>query len=115
MAKVELTKQEVEELDALPIPMINDRIAQIAKDQMAVEEAQEVDPHLNSLLVEKSGLNEEIKDAKKPYKEASAANKLRVQQLRSRLKNSGLPDGDYLLRSRPQGQRKDEDEKDQAE
>lgn len=110
MAQIELTQDEVKELDALPIDKINERIAQVAKDQLAVEEAMEVDPVLNDLLSDRAGLNEEIKDAKKQYKDATAANKLRVQQLRRRLKNAGLPDGDYLLRSRPQGQRKDEED-----
>lgn len=82
-----LTAAEKEELDKLSEDEINKKIAEIAKNNSALQEAKKNDEDLKKL-------REQVKIANEPYSLGSKTNGQRIAYLRMALDGKGKPSGD---------------------
>lgn len=81
-----ITKDERDEMDKLDEDQLNKKIAQVAKNDSAMEEARKMDEDLEQA-------KERLKVCQEPYKESRAANKQRIAYLRSLLSGKGKDSG----------------------
>ena len=93
---ISLHETELKELDNLSPEQINERIAQVAKNQEALEETLDLDPGIADIRSRQASLRNELNTAMQSYNDGTSANKLRIKHLRSRLKNMNKPAGDFI-------------------
>lgn len=85
-----VTKSEREEYEALDEGQINSKIAEIAKNAAALEEAKVLDEDL-------AKARDAVSVASEVYRDGAKANKQRIAYLRQLLSDKGKPNGDAGL------------------